>query len=515
MINLPNMIDSQIPRIVIASIVLLMGIAYAFAFFDYGYIHGDEGVALMGGWRISLGEKPYLDYLEFFPPFSLLPTALIFSVFGANFLAARLLVLGYALLLIFSADFLLSRLTKNFLPRLALAAYLIPFGVYHWPIPSHHWVVTILQLLCIAWLLQGLQSHPIRNGALAGVMAALGVFTMQDQGAYLVITLLVFFFPWIEQKNTRRTLFVSWVAGGVATTIAFMLYLLSHASAYSIFYQTVMFPLERYKLVAGNQNSLASLGLHQIGSTPWVETLINFPGYTVPQTMLSVALPLLAPIALLILIRGYVRKWTPNAVNGALVAGVLTFLGGALHRYSQTYLIWAAPMFLIVICWSLDRFSLNAKKTATTAFAVLTVCSCVYCLGYFRLVVATPPVTVIGPAGTLSVPANSTQSSMQLVLDAIEQHVPADSPLICTENNAIINFWSQRRNPSQLNFYTWPTVHTDEQAGEMIEVLKNNPDTHVLLFIPFQQGDPFAQYVANNYKVSWRAPWAMLMSPGT
>ena len=97
------MFSSQLSRITLIAIIAITGVAYAVVFFDYGYIHGDEGVALMGGWRIALGEHPYLDYLEFFPPFSLLPTALFFLLFGANFLTARILVLCYAILLIFSA----------------------------------------------------------------------------------------------------------------------------------------------------------------------------------------------------------------------------------------------------------------------------------------------------------------------------------------------------------------------------------------------------------------------------
>lgn len=507
------MVNARIFRFVMLGVLLLVGTGYAITRFNYEYIHGDEGVALMGGWRIFLGEKPYLDYLEFFPPFSFFPTALFFSIFGVNFLAERLLVLCYAILLIISADYLLSRLTKNFLPRIALAAYLVPFGVYHWPIPSHHWVITILQLLSLALLLQGLRENPARNGALAGALAALAVFTMQDQGAYLVVALLVLFFPWIEAKQTRKTLLAAWITAGGVTAAAFMIYLLANASLASIVYQTIFFPLETYKGVAGNQNTLAGLGLQVIGTKPWVESLGAFPAFTVTQTLLGIALPLSAPIALFILARGFIGKHTRNAVTGALVAGVLAFLGGALHRYTQTSLVWAAPMFLVVICWRLGRGDANAKSAANASLLAIFLCACIFCMGHYQRIKATPRVAVTGPAGTLQVPANSTQSSMQMVLDAIELHVPADAPLICTEYNPIINFWSQRRNPGPLNFYTWPKLHTDEHAREIIGVLKDNPSTHLLVFIPFKPGDPLAQYALDNYRVSWRAPWALLLSP--
>ena len=50
-------------------------------------------------------------------------------------------------------------------------------------------------------------------------------------------------------------------------------------------------------------------------------------------------------------------------------------------------------------------------------------------------------------------------------------------------------------------------------ARSMTRALKDKPSTHVLLFIPFKPDDPLAQYALEKYRDSWRAPWALLLSP--
>ena len=55
----------------------------------------------------------------------------------------------------------------------------------------------------------------------------------------------------------------------------------------------------------------------------------------------------------------------------------------------------------------------------------------------------------------------------------------------------------------------------DDQAWEMIDVLKDNLNTHVILFIPLQPGDSFTHYVVYSSQISGRAPWALLISLDT
>ncbi len=505
------------PRHYLAACCLLLGgVFYARRLFDFGYIHGDEGVALMGGWRIFLGQLPGRDFFEIFPPLSFLPTALFFKLFGPNFFAERLLALVYAVCLIAAGDDLLRRLTRSTLARWALASFLIPFGVLQWMLPSHHWLVDILQLLALSCLLRAYSGRPPwRWGMAAGALIALACFTMQDQGGYLAVALLVLFFPLIDDRRLRKCLFLAWLVGGATVAAGFALYLLPHVPLSELIYQWLIFPATRYRGSPGNTGSLLGLGWQEIGSPAWRSSLKLYADYTLAQTVFSLVLPLL-PVAAVVILAVEPRAGGRAAVSGLLFAGWLAFVGGCLHRLAQTNLIWAAPLFLVVVAAfsgaGMERGD-RRRRLAGQALAVGMICLGVaYAAGNYRRIGAMDKVQVSGPAGTLTVPARSTESSMQLVIDAIEKVVPREDSLFCTEYNPEINFWTQRRNPTPYNLFISPNFNTRQQAEEVIDVLSRRADIYVLIFIPLlSANDRLGSWILNNYQVVWRFPWALLM----
>ena len=493
------------------------GIFYALQLFDYGYIHGDEGIALMGGWRVSQGQIPHRDFFEFFPPFSFLLTALFFKLFGTGFFAERLLVMAYAVLLILASDHLLRHFTKALTARCLVASFLIPYGVLQWPLPSHHWVVDIAQLLALSALICGLKRPPLLWGGLAGVLTALGCFSMQDQGGYLVITLILFFFPWIKAKEIRNRLFLGWAMGNVLVAALFAIYLLPHVSLTELIYQWVIFPATRYDRVAGNVGSLTSLGLQEIGTPGWFEYLRNFPDYTLPQTAIAVLLPALPLLGVTVIGLELVRKRHPKPMLGLLAAGGLAFMGGCLHRFAQTNLVWAAPMLMIILAVGIGGYLDDGNRWQQRAAQIFALgiisLSLVYAEGNLRLKLTTDTVQVTGAAGALTVPAGSTESSMQMVIDGIEQAVPKGAPLFCTEYNPMVNFWTQRMNPTRYNFFISPNFHTKEQSDEVIGTLKQRQDTFILLFVPLaDENDLLGWWAYRNYRAVWRFPWALLLN---
>jgi 4-amino-4-deoxy-L-arabinose transferase-like glycosyltransferase len=126
-----------------------------------------------------------------------------------------LLAFLYGLLLIFLTERLTARFTDDPLTRAMPIAVLAIAGVSSWPMPSHHWVVDLLQLGALLLLLSALRGEKTAGvGTAAGVLSALGCFTLQHQGAYLVLALIFFFFPWIEDKRLRRALFFGGRPGG-------------------------------------------------------------------------------------------------------------------------------------------------------------------------------------------------------------------------------------------------------------------------------------------------------------
>lgn len=496
--------------------IVCFGVFYAVRLFDYGYIHGDEGIALMGGWRIFLGQIPHRDFFEFLPPFSFLLLAGFFKIFGPGFFAERLLVMVYAALLIFVSDRLLAHFTKKILPRCLVASFLIPYGVLQWPLPSHHWVVDIVQILALSCLICGLYRSSWWWGIFAGICTSLGCFSMQDQGGYLIVALIIFFFPLIESREARAKLFSGWVVGGGGVAVIFALYLLPYVSLSELIYQWVVFPATRYSNVEGNVGALANLGLQEIGTPGWIAYLRKYPDYTIPQTCIAVLLPLLPLMGVAVVGLELVKRRHAKPLIGLLVAGGTAFMGGCLHRFAQTNLVWAAPILIIILAvgiGSLLEYGGKWQRIGAQAFSVVMIgLSLLYAAGNLRLkMMGTVNTRVSGPAGTLIVPAHSTQSSMQIVIDSIEENIPKGAPLFCTEYNAMINFWTLRPNPTRYNFFITPSLHTDEQVDEVINSLDNRPESYVLLFVPFAENDRFGNIISKKYQVVWRFPWALLL----
>ncbi len=492
---------------------------YMALLYNYGYVHGDEGCALMGGWRIYLGEVPSRDVFMG-PPFHFLPTALFFRLFGPTFLAARLLTCLYAWGLILSSDLLLRRFTHRLSARCLVISFLIPYGVFSWPLPSHHWVVAICQILSLWSLLVALECAVARFrwAFLSGVFAGLACFSIQDQGGYQVLLLAAFFFPWLRDRKARKELFLGWAAGGLCVAALFAVWLLPHVSFGELFYQWFVFPATRYRHMPGNRGSLAALGWQQIGSPVWLENLRLFPAYVLPQTFFTLFLPFMPLVAGGILVWAAWRGRMSRSKAIVLGAGLAAFAGGCLHRFAQTNLIWIASIPMLIIAWGLERAAASGKKLpaalARAGLAGLTAASLLYSVGYLHMTIRRPKTTVAGRAGALVVPANSTQSSMQLVLDAVETHVPEGAPLFCTQYNPIICFWTQRPNPTRFDFMATGTgMHTEEQVDQAIQLLRDRPDAHILLFSPTTREHKFNRFALDNYTPVWRAPWAVLLAP--
>jgi len=506
---------SLLPSLAIIAIACF-AIFYAVCLFDYGYIHGDEGIALMGGWRIFLGQIPHRDFFEFIPPFSSLLLALFFTLFGPGFFAERLLVMALALALIVVCDRLLRHYSQNRLARCLAATFLIPYGVMQWPLPSYHWVVDILQIMALYSLASGLCRPSLWWGVCAGACTVLGCFSMQDQGGYLLIALAVLFFPLIDKQEIRKKLLLGWCLGGVVVAGAFAIYLLPQVSLTELVYQWVVFPATRYKNLPGNDGSLLNLGLQEIGTPGWLESLRQFPDYTLPQTLFSILLPLLPLLSLVTLGLIFAKEQNANKARlGLLAAGGIAFIGGCLHRFSQTNLVWAAPILITILAVGIGRVLDGGSKQqrfgAQVVASGLIGLSLLYMAGDLRLKLTSETTRVSGAAGTLVVPARSTQASMQIVIDGIEKNVPQGAPVFCTESNAMVNFWTLRPNPTRFNFFISPILHTEAQTNEALTALDSHPESYVLLFMPFPEDDHFGEQVSQTYRVVWRFPWALLL----
>ena len=137
---------SRYAAIVLPIVAGAAGLGYAYALFDYRCIPGDEGIVVQLAWKISEGQIQHRDYFFSVPPVSFLLLAAWFKIMGVTVFAERMFVLGQAVALVVLCDALLRRYTTNLLARSVVWIFLIPVGVYAWPVPSYHWIVALFQL---------------------------------------------------------------------------------------------------------------------------------------------------------------------------------------------------------------------------------------------------------------------------------------------------------------------------------------------------------------------------------
>ena len=484
--------------------------------FDSGFNIGDEGVALMGAWRIFTGQVPHRDFFEIIPPFSFFPTAFFFRLFGVGIMAERLLVLIYGMALIATVDRLLTRFGAGAWERCLAVSFLIPFGVFYWPMPSHHWVVDILQMLALLSLLNALEGRRrLLWGCAAGAMCSLGAFSLQDQGGYFIAALCALFFPWIQDINIRKRVFAGWVIGGVAVASVFAIYLLPRVSPSELLYQWFSFPASRYRNVQGNSTGLFS-GWEELLAV-WKMPHSNLVSiYAVTLTAASGFLALLPPLAIFTPAWGFASRWLSRERAGLLASAVLAALGTAMHRWAITNLVWAAPPMIVACGLLLGRWGKSDRRSlvlfARSTTAVLIICCLCFAAIYFHFSSLSNPVRLTTRAGTVRSVLKDESGSFQQAFAAIEHFVPEDGALFVDGYMPLMNFLAQRPNPTRFNFFYYPKYHTEAQRAEVTRVLESRP-CYILAALPRDPSNPFDVYLHSRYDVVWSNKKAILYSP--
>ena len=488
-------------------------------FLDEKLLLGDEGVAVMDAWRISQGQVPHRDFFEIVPPFSFLPTALVFKLFGVGVLQERLLALFYGLLLVLLADRLVARFGASVWARCLPAALLTAFGVSYWPVPSHHWVVDLLQLGAALALLSGLDApRPLCWGLLAGALTGLAGFSLQDQGLYFAAAVALFVLPWVPAEGGRRRMLgLAWLAGLGSTALAFAFYLLPAVSPVELLHQWVLFPASRYRGIPGNATGpLAGWEMVRAlwGSGAWVSRPLFNLALTA-SLALTFSLPLAAVAGLAAAAWG--RRWS-GARLGVLWALAAAGLGAAAHRWSLTNLVWAGPLLVPALAAGLNvyegegvrsRLRVAARCVAAGAAAVFTLFSALYAIGDPAL--KTTP--IVAPAGSLRSTQQAEAPRLQETLDAIGRFVPRGAPLFCNGYLPMVNFLALRPNPTRFNFFFHPAYHTDAQAAEVVATLAARRDAWVLLAYPLEPRATVEAFVLREYDLVWRNSRCALFGP--
>lgn len=485
--------------------------------FDEKLLPGDEGIAAMGAWRISQGQVPGRDFFESIPPVSMVVNALGFLALGPSVLAERGLALLFGVLLALLVDRLLAAYAADLWCRSFSLAVLTHAGVSLWPIPSHHWAVAILQLGALLALHRGLGSRwGLGWGFAGGALTALGVLTVQAQGAALVALLAMLFFPFIRERTSRWHLLGGWVAGGMSIALLGSALLLPRVSASELWYQWVSFPLSQYHEVSDNRTGLFSGWTEVMGL--WKFGLIrpNFL-YAASLTLNQLFLWVLPFLTVLVVGRAYWKKYLPRPRLGLLAAGSAAFIAGCLHRWSLLNLAWCSALPLVTLSWAMSRGLAGPRpwvRRGSWLFLILFgASSLTFSLEYYRLAAPEKTGNVTGSAGTLRCRLPREARSFQAAVDAIETHVPQGAPLFCDGYFSLLNFLTLRQNPTRYNQFLYPGMHTPKQAEEVMASLKSRPDAFVLTRRRRPPPSDFDGFLLEHYVPVWAEHGFILLSP--
>lgn len=217
---------------------------------------GDEGVMLNGAARILDGQVPHRDFQLQVLGTSYVPLALWFKAFGEGYRAAQ----WYNIATAVAICILLYWATRPVLKLAAVVpALLFGFVFYSvWPFVSYHWTFLLLAIASYGVLAR---SCSRRAGTIAGIIAALGILTVQNKGAMLALANVAILL--LATRGQRLRAFGWYALGlGVPLLAAGITGLALHIG-HAIIRQTFLNNVHYYGDIVGK----AFFGLNQVSMT--------------------------------------------------------------------------------------------------------------------------------------------------------------------------------------------------------------------------------------------------------
>jgi hypothetical protein len=306
---------------------------------------------------------------------------------------------------------------------------------------------------------------------LAGILAALALFTLQDQGLYFAVgatCVLALNGP----KEKRWGELAPWLLGIVAGALPFILWLLPTAGWRALFNAWVLFPLTRYHDLPGNAwDPLA--GFREIVSLWTSGAVWRAPFYVASLTFAGaflLVLPLAAGITLSVAWR---RRRFSFRTLGFLWALLVAATATALHRWSFTNAIWAAPCCLTALSGALPNdmrasFMKTFRVAALSVAAVFLLNSAIF---YHLSAVAVP---IVGPGGTLYSFVKPEGPDLQAVLDFLSREAKPGDELFCPGFISGINILAKLPNPTRFDQIMPAPFNTIAEAREAVRELEKS-----------------------------------------
>jgi hypothetical protein len=447
--------------------------------FRDGIDFGDEGFLAYGAQELMTGRMPNRDFFSVQPPLSFYTVALTFKILGTSLVSLR--ILGLSLYTVI--PLLIYGISRFFLkPTLSLGgaipAVLLGMPFFNF-VPFAVWQGITATLIAVFLYLRATINQRPNLAFPAGVLTAVSVLLRQDQGLYLIASLLAYMlFLWRVKREPMRTavlrrILYFWLGGIVTMIFPMILYWWAEGALVPMADQLVFFPLLTYT---------------HTSSLPFPTFQPDWP----LSRNLVVGLFYLAPAVELILILLFIIRirrnglGTKEAVAAFLIVWSSLYYCQVLTR-SDIYhlLITLPPLFILVVYgWQMTCELLTGSR----------------CLKIFRLIIPIfaggATVWFLWMTHNVFFPVQSNAkeplmlkrggvfiegaSKLEAFVHDVQKVTPENRSILCLPYQPMFYFLCERRNPTQWN-YLWPGDQTIEDHETLIRQAKNDPPRVVLI----------------------------------
>jgi hypothetical protein len=202
---------------------------------------------LRAGELMLAGEKPYVDFFEFYPPGSLVITAAWLGVAGISILSARslaiLTMVGIACFTYLACRQASKNATSSVL--LALGWLIMSIGG-PWTQVSHHWFSTLFSMIVIWATLASIERSGrwLRGSFIAGFAAGAVAMVTTHQGALVMLAGATAFGD--LRRHSRE--FIAYCFGSAIVPACMLGYVISYGGLRDAFQDVIIFPLTQYSV---------------------------------------------------------------------------------------------------------------------------------------------------------------------------------------------------------------------------------------------------------------------------
>lgn len=320
-------------------------------------------------------------------------------------------------------------------------------------------------------------------GMLAGGATAATLLARQDQGVYLVVSILTYTMllrrvpDCPASRSNLKQVFGGWLAGGAAVLLVWGIFAGLQGALPEMVRQLIVFPLTTY----ARTSSLPFPWFH--AHVPLRENAVIVLLYLVPIVLL------VAAVALWRRFRRYGLSFAGGQLAFLLVWSALFYCQVLVRSDAYHLVTTLPPFFILCACGCRSWWKIvdqgNPRTGIRKRFPAAVICLGAIAAGWF--VWLTWPAFIPPPAKgqpLLAVERGGVRfedaKKITDLVRLIRKTVPPDRSILCLPYQPMFYFLCERRNPTRWN-YIWPGDQTAAEHEQLIEQAERDPPALVLL----------------------------------